>query len=594
MQKKRTLYLFLSLLLLMGMVLVACTGGGAEAPAEETAAEETAVEETAEEETMEETMAEETAEEETMEEETMEEETAEEETAEEETAEEETAEEEMAEEESELRTVIVGTTDQISSLDFADAYAIHDWELFRNVNRGLMGFEPGTANVVPEVATDMPEVSEDGLTYTFTIESGWMYPDGTELVAGDFVRSINRALTLEGDVSGLVVPYIESVEAPDDQTVVFTLDNPRGDFVQIITGAAFMPVPENAYPDDELNKFPETLYGVGPWQLVEYNVEEQAVLERNPNYKEGFPENAPERVIIRYFTDATAMALAIENGEIDVAWRVLGPPEVQRLEEVEGLTVYNSGGGGIRYLVPNHAMEPFTDQNVRQALAYLLDRDEIVDRVMQGTVDPLYSQVPPGFVGANEAFLDVYGSGADVDAAEALLRDSGYSEDNPLQFDLWYPPEHYGTHAAQIFQVLEEQFEATPLVQVELQVQEWSTYVGALTGGEYPIGYLGWFFDYPDTSNYLDPFAQSEAAQFIGTNYASEEMDTLLQQGAELSDEAERAAVYEEAQLLYAEDVVTIPITLEPEHAIYLNDKINNVIIGPALFFQYELIDMVN
>lgn len=497
-----------------------------------------------------------------------------------------------AEEPGEPVTVIIGTTDEISSLDFADAYAIHDWELFRNVNRGLIAFEPGTATIRPEVATAFPEISDDGLTYTFTVEEGWMYPDGTELVAGDFVRGINRSLTLEGDVSGLVVPYVESVEAPDDQTVVFHLDNPRGDFVQIITGAAYMPVPAGAYPDGELNKFPATVQGVGPWQIVEYDVEEQTVLERNPNYKEGFPANAPDRVIVRYFSDVTAMALAVENGEIDIAWRILGPPEVQRLEDVDGLTVYDSGGGGIRYLVPNHIMDPFTDRNVRQALAYLLDRDEIVDRVMQGTVTPLYSQVPQGFLGANDAFLDRYGGGADVAAAEELLSASGYSADDPLTFDLWYPPEHYGTHAAQIFQVLEEQFEATPMVQVNLQSQEWGTYVGALVGGEYPIGYLGWFFDYPDTSNYLDPFAQSEASASLGVNYASDQMDTLLRDGGANDDADVRAQIYDDAQNLYAEDVVTIPITLEPEHAVFRNDAVSSITIGPALFFQYELIEM--
>lgn len=493
----------------------------------------------------------------------------------------------------EVRTVVIGTTDSISSLDFADAYAIHDWELFRNVNVGLMGFEPGTANVVPVAATGY-EVSADGLTYTFTLDSGWQYPDGSDLVAGDFVRGINRALTLEGDVAGLVVTYVESVEAPDDDTVVFHLTNPRGDFVQIITGAAYMPIQEGAYPEDELNKFPETLSGVGAWQVTEYNVEEQLVLERNPNYKLDFDANAPDRVIIRYFQDATQMALAVENGEIDIAWRILGPPEVQRLSGVEGLTAYDSGGGGIRYLVPNHIMEPFTSAEVRQALAYLIDRDEIVDRVMQGTVNALYSQVPPGFLGANEAFLDVYGSSPDVAAAEALLEAAGYSADNPLVFDLWYPPEHYGTHAAQIFQVLEEQFEATPMVQVNLQAQEWGTYVGALVGGEYPIGYLGWFFDYPDTSNYLDPFAQSEASSHLGVNYASAAMDALLQEGAVATDADERAQIYADAQNLYAQDVVTIPITLEPEFAVFNNATVNGIVIGPALYFQYELIDLAN
>jgi peptide/nickel transport system substrate-binding protein len=547
----KKLYSLLALLLIATVVLTACNGGAAEGGAEAGAGEEEAG-----------------------------------------AAEEAGAGEEAGAEEAPPVTVVIGTTDSISSLDFADAYAIHDWELFRNVNVGLMTFEPGTATVVPGAATGF-EVSDDGLTYTFTLDSGWMYPDGSELVAGDFVREINRALTLEGDVAGLVVPYIESVEAPDDSTVVFHLDNPRGDFVQIITGAAYMPIQEGAYPDGELNKFPDTVVGVGPWQVTEYTVEEQLVLERNPNYKLGFADSAPDRVIIRYFQDATQMGLAVENGEIDVAWRILGPPEVQRLSGVEGLTAYNSGGGGIRYLVPNHIMEPMDSKEVRQAVAYLVDRDEIVDRVMQGTVDPLYSQVPSGFIGANEAFLDRYGAGPDVAAAEDLLTAAGYSADNPVDIQLWYPPEHYGTHAAQIFQVLEEQLEATPLVDVTLNSQEWGTYVGALVGGEYPIGYLGWFFDYPDTSNYLDPFAQSEAAASIGTNYSSEEMDSLLAAGGESTDPAERAQIYEDAQNLYAEDVVTLPLTIEPEYAVYNNATVSNIVIGPALYFQYELIEMV-
>jgi peptide/nickel transport system substrate-binding protein len=489
------------------------------------------------------------------------------------------------------RTVIIGTTDAISSLDFADAYSVHDWELFRNINRGLMGYVPGTAEIVPELAVDVPEISEDGLTYTFKIESGWMYPDGTEMVAGDFVRGINRS-ALGGDVSFLVTTYVESVEAPDDETVVIHLKNPRGDFVQIVSASPYMPIPEGLFPDDELNKFPEQVYGVGPWQIVEYDVEEQLVLERNPNYIGEVPASAPERVIMRYFADATQMGLAVENGEIDIAWRILGPPEVQRLSTVEGLTAYNSGGGGIRYLIPNHVKEPFTSRAVRQALAYLVDRDEIVDRVMQGTVDPLWSQVPPGFLGAGEFFLDRYGTGADVASAEALLTEAGYSADNPLVFDLWYPPEHYGAHAAQIFQVLEEQFEATPMIQVNLQTQEWSTYVGACTGGEYEICYLGWFFDYPDTSNYIDPWAESTFSPGMGASYNNPEMDELLHAAGASPDQAEREQLYTDAQTLYAEDVVTIPIHFEPEYAVYRNDRVVNLIIGPAIVFQYEYIEL--
>lgn len=569
---KRLQWLLIGVLA-FSLILTACTPA---APAEEPAVEEPAVEEPAVEEPEEptEAPAEEPTEEEATEEPTEEEAT------------EEAAEGGAA---GEAGTVIIGTTDQINSLDFADAYSVHDWELFRNVNAGLMGFAPGTAEVVPQIAADWPEVSEDGLTWTFTISEGWFFPDGTELVAGDFVRGIQRAMTLEGEVTPLVAPYIESVEAPDDRTLVITTTSEYGYFPQVVTGTAYMPIQEGQYPDDALEEFPEQVYGVGPYQITQYTVNEQVVLERNPFYGGELPDGAPERVIIRYYQDPTQMGLAVENGEIDIAWRTLGPIEAARLGEVDGLTLVNTGGGGIRYLVPNHGMEPFNDINVRQAVAYLIDRDEIIDRAVQGRNDPLYSMVPPGFLGANEAFLDRYDA-PDIEAAEELLRASGYSEDNPVVFDLWYPPEHYGTHAAQIFQVLEEQLEATPLIQVNLQSQEWSTYVSALTGGEYPIGYLGWFFDYPDPSNYIEPFAQSAAAPFIGTNYASEEMDALLAQGAAETDESARAGIYEQIQELYAEDVVTIPLTIESEFAVFRNATISDAPIGPALDFNYEYI----
>lgn len=490
----------------------------------------------------------------------------------------------------EAGTVIIGTTDQISSLDYSDAYSVHDWELMRNVNATLMGYEPGTANIVPVVAAGEPEVSEDGLTWTFTIGEGWAWPDGTPLVAGDYVRGIERTMNLEGDVQGLVTTYVESIEAPDDQTVVFNLTQPRGDFAQIVSGSPYMPQQEGQFPEDELNKFPETLVGVGPYQITQYTVNEQVVLEPNPNYGPGLSDGAPQRVIIRYFEDPTQMGLAVENGEIDVAWRTLGPIEAARLGDVEGLTLVNTGGGGIRFLVPNNAMDPMSDKNVRQALAYLVDRDEIIDRAVQGRNDPLYSMVPPGFLGANEAFLDRYDA-PNVEAAEELLTASGYSEDNPLVFDLWYPPEHYGTHAAQIFQVLEEQFEATPMIQVNLQSQEWSTYVTALTNGEYPIGYLGWFFDYPDTSNYLEPFVQSNFSPDLGVNYASEEMDQLLADAAAETDDDARAELYQQAQDLLAEDAPVIPLTIETEFAVLNDATIAGVTIGPALVFDYQYIE---
>ena len=120
------------------------------------------------------------------------------------------------------------------------------------------------------------------------------------------------------------------------------------------------------------------------------------------------------RIINHYdFEDPAQMALAVENGEIDIAWRILGLTEAFRLGDVEGLTAFNSGGVGIRYLVPNHQMAPFDDQNVRQAISYLVDRDEIIDRALQVHGALGYSTDSPLSAMATQARWARFADGAD-------------------------------------------------------------------------------------------------------------------------------------------------------------------------------------
>ena len=514
-------------------------------------------------------------------------------------------------------TIIIGTTDTISSLDPADAYAVHDWELIKNVGEGLLKWKPGTAELEPGLATDFPEISDDGLTYTFTLRDGIAFSDGTALTAPMYAEQVSRLLTIgsgetcPNNVAGaLAAPYLESIEAPDDQTVVFNLLSPVAYFPQLMASAAYIPGHPETFPLEECVLFPEgPIHGVGPWYITEYTQSEQVVLEPNPNYN-GALTPQTDQIIVRYFSDPQTMALAVQNGEIDVAWRILGPELSAQMEDVEGLTVGTVDGGSIRYLIINHTMEPFDDPNVRKAVASIIDRDEISDVVYGGQVDPLYSQVPPGFLGASDAFDGLYAS-PDVDAALEFLAASGYDESNPLAMSLWYPPEHYGANTAEWMGVIEQQLEATGAIDVTLEAQEWSTYVTALTGGaEYPAGVLGWFFDYPDPSNYLEPFVYNGGN---GTNVAittegspfgepideqSEELLTLLQQGASEVDQDARASLYEQAQEVYADLVVTLPLFVEAEHVVYPDyisadsahaspEALN---IGPTIEFNYALL----
>jgi len=249
-------------------------------------------------------------------------------------------------------TIIIGTTDELHSLDAQDAYGFHDWEILKNTGVPLLKFLPGTAELTPGAAVNFPEVSEDGKTYTFTLREGIRFADGTKLTAKDYVTAWER-ITLGGIVSGLIEIYVESVEAPDDQTVVYNLTDAYGFFPALAASTPFIPSNPNQFPISELVLFPEEVDGIGPYRMASFVPGEQMELESNPNY---FGEDKPniKNVIVRYFNDPIALSNAVEVGEIDIAWRYLGADEAVRLEQVEGIIVNKIEAPELRFLVFNH------------------------------------------------------------------------------------------------------------------------------------------------------------------------------------------------------------------------------------------------
>ncbi len=249
-------------------------------------------------------------------------------------------------------TIYIGTTDEVHSLDAQDAYSTHDWEVIKNTGVPLLKYVPGSSELVPGAAADFPTISDDGLVYTFPLREDIAFADGTPVTAEDYVRSWER-IGLDGDVSGLMQLYIADVAAPDTYTVEITLTAPFGFFDALAATAPLVPSNPNQFPTDELVFYPESLDGIGPYRMVSFTAGEQMVLEANPYY---FGDDAPQipNVIIRYFADPTTMANAVETGEIDIAWRVLGPVEAIRLQSVDGLTVDKVDAPSLRYLVFNH------------------------------------------------------------------------------------------------------------------------------------------------------------------------------------------------------------------------------------------------
>jgi peptide/nickel transport system substrate-binding protein len=521
----------------------------------------------------------------------------------------------------ETTTVIIGTTDTISSLDSADAYATADWELIKAFNEPLLRFTPGSNSVLEPGIASLPVASEDGLSWTVTLRDDLVFGDGTPLTLDVAVDQLNRLMNAElqdgspNQVGNtLAIPYVESIEGVGDNQIKFTLAGPAGFFPQILAGAPYSIAHPDYFAADEMNLLPETpIYGLGPWTITSLVPNEQTVLEPNPYYNGTYPAQV-DQIIVQRFSTPAAMADAVRTGEIDVAWRILGSEAADELKDVEGLTVETIPQAPIRYLIVNHA-DGFTtaDKNVRQALAALIDRDELSDVVFGGAVTPLLSQVPPGFLGANEAFETAFQAPNQTLAAD-LLAASGYSADNKVTVTLGYPPEHYGVTTADGVLLVAQQWEASGLIDVNIVEQEWSTYVANCTNGDtYDVCVLGWFFDFPDAENYLQPFIEGDGLGTMvlcrddscGGAVASgidPQLEALLLQQRAETDLDTRAQLISDLQDVYADEVVTIPLWLEPEFIIYWDyisgradlPSPQTLNIGPDFEFIYSVLEYMS
>lgn len=318
--------------------------------------------------------------------------------------------------------IIIGSTNEPTGLqrNVGGSSGISE-TMSRNVYEGLTAIDD--SGEVVDLLAESVEVSEDGLTHTFTLRAGVKFHDGSPLTAQDAAWSIAETISeesLSARASDLRV--ISDIEATDDQTLVLTLDHRSASLRFFLASVTIV-------RDGDTENTSEN--GTGPYRMQEWVQGDHLTLVRNDDYW-GEPALNPG-VTFRFFADETAMNNALRTGELDLVIQQESPDQLGQFEDDPTYTI--TEGNSIRKWVWtfNNQVEPFTDVRVRQGLYKAINRDAILTAVWGDRGEIIGSMPPVPEPWYDESFAQIHAY--DPDAATALLEEAGATD---LSFALTY------------------------------------------------------------------------------------------------------------------------------------------------------------
>jgi peptide/nickel transport system substrate-binding protein len=463
--------------------------------------------------------------------------------------------------------IVVGTTDRFTAtkdapapLDPAYAYDVGSWNILRQTVQTLMIMPKGDGDPVPEAAEKCGFTDSGNERYACTLRDGLKFADGKAITAEDVKYSIDRAMGIKAD-SGVfaLLSTIDTVETQGDREVIFHLKTADATFpFKLSTPVAGIVDPDDYAKDKLRDGF--DVNGSGPYTLnaeVKNDELADAVFTKNPNYKGTLKVNN-DKVEMRSYEDADAMGAALDKGDIDVMTRTMSPEQINKLANGSDpdVDLVELPGLEIRYLGFNTAAPSVKSKAVREAMAQVINRSELVSKVYGSQAEPLFSMVPASITGHSNSFFNTYG---DPNTAKAKAKLAEADITTPVKLTLHYTTDHYGPATKQEFEVLQKQLNATGLFDVSIKGTPWDTFRPAEQKGQYDVYGMGWFPDFPDADNYLAPFLDKDNT--LGSPYANSKIrNTLIPESRREADRLSAATSLTDIQDIVADDVPLIPL----------------------------------
>jgi peptide/nickel transport system substrate-binding protein len=420
---------------------------------------------------------------------------------------------------------------------------------------------------VGDLASDIKR-SDDGLTFTLTLRDGVKFHDGRPFSSADAKYTLDLLLSSSFAKSASFFEgtgankqsYIKSVDAPDPKTLIVTLNKP---WVGLLSNLVAIPIiAKDSYESQKTHPM-----GTGPFKFVNYDNTQQVVdLEAFPEYWEGAAKLPMVRV--RVIPDMNAMQAELQSGRVDIAPMPtsLQPDAVKRLEGDPNLQVKVFNGSNVLLLTINTASAPLDNVKVRQAIAYAIDRQTIINTLVAGYGKVAHSIIP------EESWSYSTGQTYSYDPAMAkrMLDEAGFRDpdgDGPrMRFD---KPVRYGVSGSSIAGrnyavVIQNQLQAVG-IPVEIQTYEGNTLFDEMRRGNFQIGYSQWVGGNQDPIFYKDLFATSEipTETKISRNrsrYSNPELDKLVEEAVNTFDRQKARELYVRIQEIVSRDVPVFPL----------------------------------
>lgn len=427
----------------------------------------------------------------------------------------------------------------------------------------------GSTGIVPSLCESY-EVSEDGLTYTFTLKDGIVFSNGSALTASDVQYTFGRLLTADGvnddiplEVAG--AEALKSGEADtlsgfsviDDLHFTITLNAANAGFVAELTGPAISVVDKETM--EKVSNFGlscEDTIGTGPYKITEWVVNDHYTLEYNDKYWGAEP--SVKKMIVSIIPDASTQNLMYQNGELDII-------DLESLDSTIVNSTYKTQYAeniiscsrvGLTYFALNENNEFLSDVKVRKAIQMAIDVDSIVQSIFTGDAIIENGIIPEGIWGFDK---DLQRPAYDPEAAKAMLAEAGYA-DGSISFELAMDSSS-SSNTQLVYQVVQQNLAAIG-INAEIKAYDESSWLDLRKSGEMDSFIANWTMDYNDPANIMYTFFGSPDKTLIRSlNYYDKDIMSRVAAASGITDEDARMKEYRDLERrIVVDDAAWVPL----------------------------------